>query len=87
MPHYVYHCDSCGANKAEWYASIPAEVPGTVRCLCGKPARRSWQAEHVGQPDNFKPYWTDNMGHEPVFIRSRSQERRLCRERHLERIS
>jgi hypothetical protein len=87
MPQYIYHCDECGSTTSNWYASIPAEVPGKVRCSCGACAGRSWHAEHVGQPDAFRPYWTPNMGHEPVFVRSRAHERRLCKERHLERLS
>jgi len=87
MPHYVYHCDDCGANKAEWHWKIPKKVPDTVKCLCGKTAHRSWRAEHMPEPDNFRPYYTDNMGHDVVYVRSRREERRLCKERHLERVT
>lgn len=87
MPTYVYACQKCGKVKEEWYPRIPNAPPPFVECECGAAAPRSWNAEHVGQPDCFKPYATEHMGHGITYVRSRREEQRICKERHLERLS
>lgn len=88
MPTYQYRCPTCDGVTERFHRTIPELVPNGVRCNhCGKRARRSYAATAMPQTDRFRPYWTNNMGHWPVYVRSRAHEARLCRERHLERVS
>lgn len=89
MPTYVYICTHCG-ERTEHFEQRMAEhaPPIAVACKwCNAQAKRDWSGEGMPKPDVFKPYLAQHMGHEPVYVKSRAHEARLCKERKLERIS
>lgn len=89
MPTYLYTCTHCH-QKTEWFEQRLPDTgpPLAVACKwCGAQAKRDYSGEGMPRTDYFKPYWTEHMGHEPVYVKSRSHERKLCKEKNLERIS
>lgn len=88
MPTYCYHCKACNQRTEIVMTHIPPWVPQETNCVkCGKLARRDYSAGSMPMADFFRPYVTDNMGHDPVYVGSRKEEARLCKKRGIERVS
>ena len=75
MPTYDYRCKKCG-KEFEAFAHI--EVCEDRKCACGgdteiliKPRR------HVGIII-WKPYWEENITHQPVLVESKQHLKELC---------
>lgn len=85
MAIYTVLCPDCGEQEVYTHAPVGCEQAPCPICL--KVSPRNWDPPQ-GQP--FVSYWTDGLakGQElPIEIKDRSQERRLCKELGVERIS
>lgn len=78
MPLYDYKCRDCG-EVFERFARISAT---THKCDCGGLADRMISRSHNVHGD-LEPYWDENMGEKPVFVKSKKHRRRLLEERGL----
>jgi putative FmdB family regulatory protein len=80
LPVYECRCLKCG-KEFDGFATI--EARDTIKCECGGAVQRLIGGVKNGlQP--LTPYWSENMGKEPVFVESRSHRKQLMKERRLE---
>ena len=81
MPQYVYECELCGKER-HVYRKI-AERDNTPVCDdCGVFTKRTFSTG-VTIGDDIEPYLEENIGHEPIFIKSRKHINEICKERGL----
>ena len=78
---YVFRCRKCG----DFELFLRKPVVGAVCHVCGSIARRNYSAEKAGLPP-FKAYWTEALFPDPVYIDSRSTERKYERQTGFRRI-
>lgn len=80
MPRYDVICPS--GHEADVFAKWDErDVPCKT---CGLPTERIWKSAPKAVPDTYnQSYWDENLGHEPVYIESRSQRKAIMRERGL----
>ena len=80
-PVYDFRCDEHGEVK-----DVYANYEDTVVCrVCGEPMTRLISAPNV-IPD-WEPYLEHNMGHEPVYIKSRQHYYEECYSRGLNNMN
>ena len=73
MPVYQYKCKTC--NKVfDAYATI--EDRYKVKCNCGGDVEIMivTRSAHV-----WKPYWEENITHQPVLVESKKHLKELCK--------
>lgn len=78
MPIYLYECPRCGEVDNVWAnvsedRKVHEECGATMTRLISAPAVRG----------DLEPYLETNMGHEPVYVKSRRHRERLCKDRGL----
>lgn len=76
MPLYDYRCTKCGAEIIDHLKKMSAPAP---EC-CSIPMEQM-----LGMPmlDNFKPQYFEHLADKPLFMESKRQLRRYCRENNL----
>ena len=77
MPIYDYECSACGSIVDVW-AGI--EETEKLHC-CGNWMRRLISAPNIN-PD-FEPYMDENLGPDPILVKSKQHRRQLMSERGL----
>ena len=81
MPRYDFKCDGCG--KVETKALPLAQYDAPQTCSeCWGLCRRIISGGANVSPD-WQPYMEENMGHEPVLVKSRQHYQQLLQERGL----
>lgn len=85
MPLYQFHCPECGAAGERFCHVAADQGAATVVCLCGS-SMGPVLSMGVGLTwfEEARPCRIEHMGHEPVWVRSHGEHRRLMRERGLE---
>lgn len=73
MPLYDYQC-----KNGEIFERFAAVDEKTVRCDCGKRAKRIFSAQYYVVPD--VDFLTDSITGDPMHISSRVELDRLCKE-------
>ena len=74
MPLYDCKCDNCG-REFEVFKKI-VDITN-IKCECGGNARTLITC--VKSKDWFTPHYNEHFTGEPVFVRSRSHMKDLCR--------
>lgn len=77
MPLYDYICPACGRQDFD----IFARFEDVRACKCGSAMDRKLPTPNI-LPD-IEPYLDTDMGHEPVYVSSRREKKRLLKERRL----
>ena len=74
MPTYQYRCKVCNKIFDE-FAKIKDRYK--VRCRCGGDVEIMivTRSVHV-----WKPYWEENITHQPVLVESKKHLKKLCKE-------
>lgn len=82
MPLYDFSCSACGGQQNDIVAR-PDE--NSKPCpSCGKAMTRLLPIPNV--QSDYEPWVDDNLGHEPVYVKSRRHHKQLLRERGLVQI-
>ena len=77
MPLYDYECPLCGVQTDVW-----AGIDETEKLHgCGNWMKRLISAPRIS-PD-LEPYWDENMGQDPVYVKSKQHRKQLMGERGL----
>ena len=79
MPAYDCECQMCHTRQ-EIVRTI-AERDNTPEC-CGLPMRRLVTINFHVHGD-LEPYLDENLGHDPVWVKSKKHREQLCKERGL----
>lgn len=76
MPIYEFECENCGARE-EIISSIEdkPEIIGCKECYCNANSIISFTANRK----EWNPYIDDNLGDEPVLVKSREHRRELMK--------
>jgi len=84
MPMYDYECRKCGEVTEEFHRVW--DEPVISICDCGGEVRRIIKAIQVLGDNHpvWEPYWDENLGEQPILVKSREHRRRLMKERGLE---
>ena len=82
MPIYDYQCKNCG--------KVPDIRAGIYDTEASCPYCHTTMNRLFSPPKNIicdiEPFLDENMGHEPVYVRSRREHKRLLKERGLVQI-
>jgi putative FmdB family regulatory protein len=79
MPLYDYECVNCGTVDDVFAAVIDTTLPCP---RCDDVMTRLFSFNVNVQPD-LEPYVDDQMGHEPVYVKSKQHRKQLMKERGL----
>lgn len=77
MPIYDYECPNCGTQRDIWAAIDENEK------LCGC---LNWMKRLISAPrinPDLEPYWDENLGKDPVYVKSHQHRKQLMGERGL----
>ena len=80
MPLYSYKCSRCGLEIEE--VRKMSEHALEKACSCGGIFKQTLSLANVS--GDIEPYLDENLGEEPIFVKSKSHRRELMRERGLE---
>lgn len=80
MPLYDYICNACGRQDFDVFGKHDSEH----KCPCGTVMERKIPMPSI-LPD-IEPYVDHDMGHEPVYVSSRREKKRILKERKLVQI-
>jgi len=84
MPVYVYKCQ-CGNEREEIHPVSWCDEPGRFICTyCEKTMERIIPKQNI-IPD-YKPWVDENMGLDPVYVKSRRHYKQLLKEKGLVNI-
>ena len=76
MPTYHVKCERC--NKVfDEYATI--ENVDKVKCKCGGDAKVWFGGHKAASIQIWKPYWEENITHQPVLVESKKHLKELCK--------
>ena len=81
MPLYDFECPSCGRKDFDIIAKAEEH---TRDCRCGAEQNRLLPTWSIN-PD-VEPYLDENLGHEPVYVKSRRHLREELKTRRLVQI-
>tara|TARA_R100000789_G_C2907268_1_gene122215 strand:+ start:283 stop:537 length:255 start_codon:yes stop_codon:yes gene_type:complete len=77
MPNYDHKCPKC-KEIVELYLHV-SELSLPVNCShCGVEMKRLIGATNI--QEDYEPYIDENMGHEPVYVKSRQHRRELMKQ-------
>lgn len=79
MPLHDFSCEGCG-DTFERFSKMDA-IPDFLACPCGGRAKRMPAKTNVYL---FPEGWTENLGDEPVYIKSKKNLREECAKRGLQ---
>lgn len=75
MPTYQYKCKLCGKEFDEFKH---IEDRNNTKCKCGGDVQLLIKTnKHVGI-HVWKPYWEENIAHQPVLVESKKHLKELC---------
>ncbi len=74
MPLYDYECTHCHHCFEDYRKIADREFTSCPNCL--DLARQVMSAPKL---DLFQPFWHEDMGHEPVYIKSRQHYKEECK--------
>ena len=88
MAIYTYKCEGCGAvfEKVCKMSEHKAEIPCmNFKYKCFAKAKQIFNKDCVSNNNlDYKPFWHENLGHEPVYITSRVHFKKELKKRGLE---
>ena len=77
MPTYHLKCKRC--NKIfDAFATIADR--NKIKCKCGGDAEIWFGGLGTSAIHVWKPYWEENITHQPVFVESKKHLKKLCKE-------
>ena len=77
MPIYQYKCKKCNKIFDE-FSTI--EDRNKVKCKCGGDAIIWFGGLKAVAIQVWKPYWEENITHQPVLVKSKQHLKQLCKE-------
>lgn len=77
MPIYEFQCNSC-KHVSEQIFKIH-ECPESITC----PSCGSTSSKIISKPnrDWFRPFWHEDLDIKPIYIESKKQLKRICKEK------
>lgn len=77
MPNYDYKCESCGKESIHLRSIAHRDDP--IQCeVCGSNCKRRFV--FTKNRDWFRAHWNDDITGTPIYIDSKKQYKRICKE-------
>jgi hypothetical protein len=73
VPIYDAECPKCGLQENVW-----GKIDVDLRCKCGRKMKRLISPVRIN-PD-ITPYWEENVGEQPVYMKSRRHRQQVLKD-------